>query len=308
MDLASGAVVDVVRNFNRFYMKQIGLLREGLLDTPFSLTQARIIYELGQQPGISAKQLGQRLGLDAGYLSRQVAKFEESGLVSRKTSGQDGRVQQLSLTRKGRAAFTTLNQRSTSEVAEQLETLTPLDQKKLAECMQSIQALLERREAGPSVTIRAPLAGDMGWVVERQGKVYAQEYNWDWTYEALVAEIVAKFIRDLDPVCERCWIADAGSERVGCVFLVKDSRTVARLRLLFVEPQARGLGVGSRLVDECIAFARAAGYRKIKLWTNDILHGARRIYQRAGFSLVEEKPHHSFGHDLNGQTWELSLV
>lgn len=300
--------VDAVRGFNRFYTKQIGLLREGLLDTPFSLTQARILYEIAHQESITAKQLGQQLNLDAGYLSRQVARFEKAGLIARQTSDLDGRVQHLALTRKGRTAFATLDQRSSSEVEGQLRNMKPAAQTKLVESMKSIQALLDPSREAPIVQLRAPQPGDIGWVISRHGAIYAQEYGWDATFEALVAEITANFIKNFDPQRERCWIAEAGGERAGCIFLVQKSRTVAKLRLLLVEPSSRALGIGRRLVDECIAFARSAGYRKMTLWTNDVLHEARRIYQRAGFRLVKENRHHSFGHDLVGQNWELSFV
>lgn len=308
MSPAQEGAVNAVRRFNRFYTKQIGLLREGLLGTRFSLTQARILYEIAHQEGISSSQLSLQLNLDAGYLSRQIGKFEKAGLVARRTSDRDGRVQHLALTGNGQREFAILDQRSASEVAAQLGGLTPDAQAKLVESMQSIQSLLDPGKEAPAVRLRAPQPGDMGWVVGRQGVFYAREYGWDATFEALAAEIVAKFVRNFDPARERCWIAEASGERAGCVFLVQESRTVAKLRLLFVEPAARGLGVGSRLVDECIAFARQAGYRKLTLWTNDILDAARRIYQRAGFRLIEEERHHSFGQDLTGQNWELTLV
>jgi DNA-binding MarR family transcriptional regulator/GNAT superfamily N-acetyltransferase len=300
--------VEAVRRFNRFYTKQIGLLREGLLGTPFSLTQARILYEIAHQKRITPTQLGECLNLDAGYLSRQIGKFEEAGLVARQASSRDGRVQHLALTGKGRVAFATLDRRSTSEVQAQLRSLEPAARARLVASMNTIHDLLEPPTEKPKVQLRAHRPGDIGWVIGRHGAIYAQEYSWDATFEALVAEIAAKFIRKFDPERERCWIAEADGERVGCIFLVKVSRTTAKLRLLLVEPAARGLGVGGRLVDECIAFAKAAGYRKITLWTQDILHGARRIYQRAGFRLIKEEQHHSFGHDLNGQYWELRIA
>jgi len=298
----------VVRRFNRFYTRQIGLLREGLLDTPFSLTQARILYEIAQQDGVTARQLEGQLNLDPGYLSRQVAKFDKAGLVARRPSDRDGRVWHLSLSRKGRTAFAMLDRRSASDAERQLRNLTPAAQAKLVESMKSIQALLEPAAGQPGLELRAPVPGDMGWVISRHGAVYAQEYGWDATFEALVGEIAAKFVQKFDSQRERCWIAELGGERVGCIFLVKAARTVAKLRLLFVEPAARGRGIGRRLVEECIAFAREAGYRKVTLWTNDVLHAARHIYEGAGFRLTEENRHHSFGKDLVGQTWELTLA
>lgn len=305
--MARADAVAAVRRFNRFYTRQIGLLREGLLGTPYSLTQARILYEIAHQEGVTAKQLGEQLRLDPGYLSRLLARFEKARLVARKTSGQDGRVRHLALTSKGRAASATLDQRSTADVDELLRRLTPAGRQKLVASMQSIEDLLDPSAAAPAVTLRDPEPGDYGWVVSRHGAIYAEEYGWDATFEALVAEIVAQFIRNFRPGRERCWIAEAGGERAGCIFLVEGSRTVAKLRLLLVEPSRRGLGIGKRLVDECVAFAQAAGYCKVTLWTNDVLAAARHIYQRAGFRLVEEDRHHSFGQDLVGQNWELAL-
>jgi len=300
--------VESVRRFNRFYTRQIGLLREGLLDTRFSLTQARVLYEIAHQKGIASKELGERLNLDAGFVSRLIGRFEKSGLLARQPSSRDGRLHHLALTRKGRTVFATLDRRSVAEIQAQLANLEPASRAKLVDSMNAIQSLLDPRAEPPAVHLRAHRPGDMGWVISRHGAIYAQEYGWDMTFEALVAEIVARFIRNFDPERERCWIAEIAGERVGSIFLVQDSRAVAKLRLLLVEPAARGRGVGGRLVDECLAFARAAGYRKITLWTNDILHAARRIYQRAGFGLVEEERHHSFGHDLVGQNWELDLI
>jgi DNA-binding MarR family transcriptional regulator/GNAT superfamily N-acetyltransferase len=299
--------VEAVRKFNRFYTRQIGILREGLLDTPFSLTQARILYEIAHQKGITSKPLGDHLHLDAGYVSRQIGRFEKAGLVERQASGTDARVQHLALTRKGRTAFATLDRRSAADVQAQLRRLTADAQTKLVASMNAIYMLLEAPPEPPTVRLRGHQPGDMGWVVSRHGAIYAQEYGWDATFEALVADIVAKFIRAYDPERERCWIATAAGERVGSVFLVQESRRVAKLRLLLVEPAARGLGVGGRLVDECVDFAKAAGYQKVTLWTNDILHAARHLYQRAGFRLIQEDRHHSFGQDLVGQNWELAL-
>ena len=307
MPAVQESAVDAVRRFNRFYTKQIGLLREGLLDTRFSLTQARVLYEIAHQDRVTSKQLGELLKLDAGYLSRQLGKFEKAGLIVRHVSERDARLQHLALTRKGRAAFSMLDRRSVSEVEAQLRRLTPAAQERLVQSMRTIHALLEPAAEGSAVQLRAHQPGDLGWIISRHGAIYAQEYGWDLTFEALVADIAATFIKKFNPARERCWIAEAGAERVGCVLLVQESSTVGKLRLLLVEPTARGLGVGGRLVDECLAFAGRAGYRKVTLWTNDVLHAARRIYQRAGFRLVKEERHHSFGHDLVGQNWELKL-
>ncbi len=297
-----------VRSFNRFYTKQIGLLREGLLKTPFSLTQARVIYELGAQPGIRSKELVEELGVDPGYLSRLLKNFEKQRLVTRSNSKNDRRVNHLSLTRRGRQEFEKLNARSEAETGEMLAKLNGGQQQRLVENMNGIrESLGPPRDAGPAFSLRAHRPGDIGWVIARHGELYAQEYQWDSSFEGLVAEIAGKFLTHFEPQRERCWIAENDSGRLGCVFLVKQSGRVAKLRLLLVEPAARGMGVGTKLADECVEFARKAGYRKLTLWTNDILHAARRIYERIGFRLVKEEKHHSFGHDLVGQFWELKL-
>lgn len=303
-----GRRIDAVRRFNRFYTRQIGVLRNGLLRSPFSLTEARILYELAHRERPTATEIGKALGLDAGYLSRILRGFERRGLVEKTASEADGRQNLLSLTAQGREAFGELNARSNEEVAAMLRGLPAREQDRLVEAMHAIEGLLGARpEPKVPYLLRPHRPGDMGWVVHRHGVLYAQEYGWDERFEALVAEIVAEFIRNYDPKRERCWIAERDGEIVGSVFLVRHSETVAKLRLLLVEPRARGLGIGSRLVEECIRFAEETGYRKITLWTNSVLHAARRIYQAAGFCLVREEPHHSFGHDLVGQTWELTL-
>ena len=298
---------DQVRAFNRFYTKQIGLLRDGYLKTPFSLTQARVLYELGSHPGIRWSELFEELALDAGYLSRLVKNFEARGLIRREVSGEDRRVSHLSLTAKGRAEFQKLNSRSQAEIEAMLAKLSGPQQQRLVASMNSIRQLLEPQKEDEPIEIRAHRPGDIGWVIARHGELYTQEYNWDSTFEGLVAEIAGNFLKDFDPEREHCWIAERSGDRVGCVFLVKKSKSVAKLRLLLVDPAARGSGLGTRLVDECVNFARRAGYRKLILWTNDILHAARRIYERCGFVLVKEEKHHSFGHDLVGQFWELKL-
>jgi DNA-binding MarR family transcriptional regulator/GNAT superfamily N-acetyltransferase len=303
-----GRRIDAVRRFNRFYTRQIGVLQNGLLRSPFSLTEARILYELAHRERPTATEIGKALGLDAGYLSRILRGFERRGLVEKTASEADGRQVLLSLTEQGREAFGELNARSNEEVAAMLSGLPACEQDRLVEAMHAIEELLGARpEPKVPYLLRPHRPGDMGWVVHRHGVLYAQEYGWDERFEALVAEIVAGFIRNYDPKRERCWIAERDGEIVGSVFLVRHSETVAKLRLLLVEPRARGLGIGSRLVEECIRFAEETGYRKITLWTNSVLHAARRIYQAAGFRLVREEPHHSFGHDLVGQTWELTL-
>ena len=259
-----------------------------------------------EQP--TAAELGKELGLDAGYLSRILRGFEKRGLVARVRSRTDGRQSLLSLTANGKKAFAPLNARSHDEVAGMLGRLSAGEQDRLVGAMRAIETLLGARpEPKVPYLLRPHQPGDMGWIIHRHGALYAQEYGWDETFEALVAEIAAKFIQNFDPKRERCWIAEREGEIVGSVFLVRRSKTVGKLRLMYVEPKARGLGIGSRLVEECIRFARQAGYRKMVLWTNSVLAAARHIYEKAGFRLVHEEPHHSFGHDLVGETWELKL-
>jgi DNA-binding MarR family transcriptional regulator/GNAT superfamily N-acetyltransferase len=297
-----------VRHFNRFWTRQIGVLREGYLESPFSLTEVRVLYELAHREETTASELGEELGLDAGYLSRILRGFEKHSLIHKRPSEADGRRRLLRLTKRGREAFAPLDARSRSEIGAVLGGMSIARQERLVKAMRAIERLLScRPDPVVPYLLRPHRPGDMGWVVHRHGVLYAREYGWDEHFEALVAEIVAKFIQEYDPRLERCWIAERDDEIVGCVFLVRESEEIAKLRLLLVEPEARGLGIGSRLVEECIRFARQAGYLKIRLWTNDVLNSARRIYERRGFRLVHEKPHHSFGHDLVGQTWELML-
>jgi DNA-binding MarR family transcriptional regulator/N-acetylglutamate synthase-like GNAT family acetyltransferase len=300
--------VGEVRRFNRFWTRQIGVLREGYLESPFSLTEVRVFYELAHREETTAGELGEELGLDAGYLSRILSGFQKHGLIRKRPSEADGRRRLLRLTERGRGAFAPLEARSRSEIGAMLGGMSIAGQERLVEAMRAIERLLSfRPDPVVPYLLRPPQPGDMGWVVHRHGVLYAREYGWDERFEALVAGIVAKFIQQYDPRVERCWIAERDGEVVGCVFLVRESEEVAKLRLLLVEPEARGLGIGSRLVEECIRFARQAGYLKITLWTNDVLNSARRIYEAMGFQLVHEKPHRSFGHDLVGQTWELML-
>jgi len=303
-----GRRVDAVRCFNRFYTKQIGVLQEHLLQSPFSLTEARVLYELAHVEQTTATDLGETLGLDVGYQSRILSAFEKQGLLVKKPSKTDGRRSLLQVTRAGRQAFRNINVASHNEVGAMLGDLPEDVQSRLVAAMQTIEDVLgAHREQRAPYLLRPHRAGDMGWVVQRHGVLYAQEYGWDEHFEALVAEIVAKFIRTYDPKRERCWIAEKNGENVGSVFLVKRAEAVAQLRLLLVEPSARGLGIGTRLVEECRRFASQAGYKKITLWTNSVLQAARKIYEKEGYRLVEEEPHHSFGHDLIGQTWELEL-
>jgi DNA-binding MarR family transcriptional regulator/GNAT superfamily N-acetyltransferase len=300
--------IAAVRRFTRFYTRQIGVLREGLHASPFSLTQARVLYELANRSAPTAADIARDLGLDPGYLSRILRGFAQRGFLARTRSQDDGRESHLALTPAGRAAFVPLDRGSHDEVDALLSPLSEGAQGRLIAAMATVEQLLgERSGAVPPYLLRSHEVGDMGWVVSRHGALYAQEYNWNIEFEALVAEIVAAFIKNFDPARERCWIAEVDGAPIGSVFLVKQSAEVGKLRLLLVEPQARGMGIGARLVAECIRFARASGYRTLTLWTNDVLVAARRIYQAAGFRLVKEEKHHSFGHDLVGQNWELDL-
>ncbi len=297
-----------VRRFTRFYTSRLGVLREGLLDSPFSLTEARVLYELANRERPTATELGRDLGLDPGYLSRILRRFEATGLLERARSEADARQSHLALTEAGRAAFAPLDRASRAQVGALLSGLSDPDQRRLTDAMATIEALLgETREPRAPYTLRPHRPGDMGWIVHRHGALYAQEYGWDETFEALVAEIAATFIKDFDPRRERCWIAEKDGEIVGSVLLVRQSDEAAKLRLLYVEPKARGLRIGRRFVEECIRFAREAGYERVTLWTNDVLHAARHLYAEAGFRLVKEEPHHSFSKDLVGEYWELEL-
>ena len=302
------ARVGEVRRFNRFFTRRIGVLREGLLHGPYSLTEARVLFELAHGEDISASELSHELGLDPGYLSRILVRFEQGGLVDRVISESDGRRRLLRLTAAGEDAFAELDRRSREEVSGMLEGIPERDQRRLLEATRTIEGVLGGDGSTPEpYLLRRHGPGDMGWVVQRHGALYASEYGWDGRFEGLVARIVADFIERYDPSWERCWIAETGGRKVGCVFVVRESKEVAKLRLLLVEPEARGAGLGSRLVAECVTFARERGYRKLVLWTNSVLHSARRIYEEHGFELVDEEEHHSFGADLVGQNWELEL-
>ncbi len=301
-----------VRRFTRFYTRKIGVLDQRLLRSPFSLSEARVIYELAQGSGFTAKELGKSLGIDAGYLSRMLAGFARRGLIARRRSETDGRERLLELTGKGRQAFAPLDRGSNAEVGALLAGLSAGRQQRLVEAMRTVEDLLappETRDAPdqPAYTLRRHRPGDIGWITHRQAVLYNQEYGWNEEYEALIAGIMSTFITDFDPATERCWIAERAGEIVGSVFVVKKTRNIAKLRLLYVEPSARGLGIGARLVDECIRFARTKGYRTMTLWTNSVLISARRIYESAGFHLAHEESHHAFGKDLIGQNWDLDL-
>jgi DNA-binding MarR family transcriptional regulator/GNAT superfamily N-acetyltransferase len=300
--------IAAVRQFTRFYTRQIGLLEEGLHKTEFSLTEARILFELAHREGLTATELGGDLALDAGYLSRILKKFEDRGLLTRRPSAQDARQAHLSLTEKGRRAFAPLNDASRTQVADMLAPLAVSEREKLIGAMKTVERLVGKTPEPKVPYVLRPLRiGDVGWIIQRQAVLYHQEYGWDGTYEALAAQILSEFLQKFDPRYETAWIAEREDEVVGSVFVVRQSDEVAKLRLLYVDPAARGLGIGRRLVAECIAFARSKGYKTLTLWTNDVLVSARRIYQAANFELVEEERHHSFGKDLVGQTWTLQL-
>ena len=306
-DLA--ARVGAVRAFNRFYTGLIGLLRQGYLDSAFSLTEVRVLYELAHRDQSTAAGLARELDLDPGYLSRILRRFERDGLIERTRSRADGRQSLLRLSEAGRAAFAPLDAAARDQIGGLLGRLSDEEQRRVVGAMATIERLLGR-PAEPRVPylLRLHRPGDMGWVVMRHGALYAQEYGYDADFEALVAEIVARFLQHFDPRREACWIAEREGENVGSVFLVREDDEVAKLRLFLVEPSARGLGIGSRLVGECVRFARSAGYRMVRLWTQSELLAARRIYARAGFSCVAEEAHHSFGHDLVAETWQLELA
>jgi DNA-binding MarR family transcriptional regulator/predicted GNAT family acetyltransferase len=303
---ATADAVASIRDFNRFYTKEIGVLREGLLGSDHSLTEVRILYELGRSEAVDTKGLREYLGLDRGYLSRILTRFEAAGLVQRGRSETDGRRQTLKLTPRGRDLLDDLDRRSSAEIDARLESIGSDEQERLLRAMGTIRRTLDPAARPTGFELREPEAGELGWVVARHGAVYESSYGWDRDFEALVAKIVADFAAG-GGAGERAWIAEAAGEPAGCVFCARRDTETAQLRLLLVEPWARGLGIGGALVAACVAFAREAGYRRLVLWTNDVLIEARRIYEAAGFGLVSEKRHRSFGLELNGQDWELWL-
>lgn len=322
--------VDAIRRFNRFYTRQIGVLQEKLLKSPFSLTEGRVLYEIGfhgdtgtpRATAPTAVDLARALGIDGGYLSRILQRFARRRLITRTTSSADARQAHLALTERGQAALAPLQKLAQDEVGVMLASLSPTERARVVDAMHLIQRSLvrpgddavtdpaaaeEHERDAESCSLREHRAGDMGWIVSRQGALYTEEYGWTMEYEALAADIVAQFLKNFDPLRERCWIAERDGAPVGAVMIVKQSKTIAKLRLLHVERTARGLGIGTRLVEECIRFSRAVGYRKITLWTQSNLVAARHIYKAAGFTCVANEPHHSFGKDLIGETWELAL-
>jgi DNA-binding MarR family transcriptional regulator/GNAT superfamily N-acetyltransferase len=307
----SVAQIEAVRRFNRFYTRRIGVLEEGLLNSPFTLAQARVLFELGTRKSVTAGELIDMLGLDPGYLSRILQGFVNSRLLARKRSAEDRRRTELSLTAKGRRAFGAIDGRSRNTIGEMISPLSPAERERLLGAMHSVERTLSWSGTTRDVviTVRPYRVGDVGWAIEQHGRLYAEEFGWNGEFEALVATLFARFATNHDPKSERFWVAEVDGERVGCVFVVRNESDprAAQLRCLLVDPKGRGLGLGRRLVEECIHFAKSAGYGRMLLWTNDVLVAARRIYEGAGFSLVEESPHHSFGHDLVGQIWERAL-
>ncbi len=309
-DMLAAAAEDrvaAVRAFNRFFTARIGVLRDGLLRTPHSLTEARVLYELGQREVTEVSDLRRELDIDAGFLSRLLARLQRDGLVARERSDHDARRQRVRLTEDGAAAFAELDRRSADEIGAVLDALSDDEQRRLVGAMDVVHDVLTDAPLQAGFVLRTPGPGDLGWIVQRHGFLYAQEYGWDASFEALVARIVADFANDHDPAREAAWIAEVDGEPAGCVLCVRREDDVAQLRLLLVDPKARGRGIGARLIDECLRFAQRAGYARITLWTNDVLHEARRLYERVGFELVESAPHHSFGHDLVEQTWARDL-
>lgn len=311
LDQPLATEVNSIRTFNRFYTRKIGALRErGFLSSEYSLTEVRVLYELDNSTSpLTATAIATTLQLDPGYLSRILRKFEDKKFISRIASTDDARQTIVTLTKSGKNEFAKLNSRQNDEVQAMIESVSTEDKAKLVRCMEQIKSILEPSDSSSKepYVLRTHQPGDIGLIVQRHGVLYAREFGWDHTFEALVAEVGAKFLRDYDPKCERCWIAERDDKFLGTIMLVKHTDEIAKLRLFLVEPEARGMGIGKRLVKECINFARNCGYKKITLWTNKNLNAARAIYEKAGFKLVDEEMHHSFGHDLVGQNWELEL-
>lgn len=300
--------IDAVRKFNRFYTKHVGALNEGLLNSRFSLTEMRVLYELYAGENLTARDLSKSLSLDPAYLSRLLKKFKSEGLLKTERSATDGRQRFLTFTEEGKCAFTPFIEASRNEVTAILDPLSDATQTRLLAAMDYIASVLNPAdEKSNPVVLRGHRPGDIGWVIHRHAVLYAREYGFDSSFEALVAQVAGEFLTNFDPQFEHCWIAERNDEILGSVFLVKKTKTTAQLRLLYVEPTARGLGVGRKLIDECIRFANHKHYEKLTLWTNSTLHAAIHLYEEAGFEMVEEEPHHSFGQDLVGQIWDLKL-
>lgn len=303
----TGDTIAAMRRFNRFYTQQLGILQEAWLDSPFSLTEARVLYELTQREAMTATEIGSELGIDAGYLSRMMRDFDDKGLIARRPSPQDGRQTLVSLTAKGRRAFAPLEERSKAQVGRSIAELSNTDQRRLVAAMGTIRNLLERGSPAPrEARLRQPHRGDFGWIVSRHAELYAEEYGWVEPFEGLCAQIVADYLNNLDPKLERCWIAELNGEPVGCAMLVKDvTPGLARIRLVLLDPSARGLGLGTRLTQECVRFARKAGYAGITLWTHRVLTAARHVYQKAGFTLTSSESRKSWGQDVVSEIWDL---
>ncbi len=304
--------IAMVRRFNRFYTRQIGVLRKTFLDSPYSLGEARVLYEIARRRLPTASDVGRALDLDAGYLSRVLRNFEKTGLIARTASAHDARQSHLALSMRGKKAYAPLEARSQRDVSDMLGKLDAAQQAQLIAAMNTIETLLggdgeAKPPADQSYRLRAPAPGDFGWIVKRHAELYAQEYRWTEPFEGVCAQIVADFVNNYDPKRERCWIAEMAGENVGTAMVVKDSAQVARLRLLLVDPKARGLGLGARLTDECIRFARRAGYKKMTLWTHSVLTAARHIYQQAGFTLTRSERHENWGRPVVSEHWDLKL-
>ncbi|HEX3844379.1 MAG TPA: GNAT family N-acetyltransferase [Steroidobacteraceae bacterium] len=307
MPAGNESATAAIRDFNRFYTRQLGLLDQGFLGSAFTLTEGRVLYEVAHRDSPTATDIARELSLDPGYLSRLLKKLERQGHLARGRDAEDGRQRPLRLTKTGRRVFEGLDRASGEQISTMIAALAPAQVSELVGSMQAVRRFLQSDASKNAYCLRPLRVGDIGWIIRRQGILYAEEYGWDVTYEGLVAEILSRFVKQFDPVRENAWVAERDGAVVGSVFLVRESAAIAKLRLLYVEPSARGLGIGRHLVDSCIAFAREKGYRTLRLWTNDILVSARRIYQAAGFRLMKEERHHSFGKELVGQTWELTL-
>jgi DNA-binding MarR family transcriptional regulator/GNAT superfamily N-acetyltransferase len=304
--------IAAVRRFNRVYTRQIGVLRKTYLDSPYSLGEARVLYEIARQNSPTASDIGRALDVDAGYLSRVLRRFEKGGLIARTASAQDARQSHLALTARGKKAYKPLEARVQRDTGDMLGKLAPADQARLIAAMGTIETLLGGESATKPIeergySLRPPVPGDFGWVVKRNAELYAQDYQWTEPFEGVCAQIVADFANKYDAKRERCWIAEMNGERIGCIFLAQETATVARIRLLLVDPKARGLGLGARLVDECVNFARTAGYKKITLWTHSVLTAARHIYQKNGFKLMRSEKHKSWGRPVVSEHWDLEL-
>ena len=299
--------ISAVRRFNRFYTRQIGVLRKTYLDSPYSLGEMRVLYEIAHGEGVTASDIAKALDLDAGYLSRVLRNFEKRGLIVRKAAPADARQSHLTLSARGRKTFAPAEERSQRDVAAMLKALGGGEQEKLVDAMRTIEGLLDNASPAGEIILRQPKPGDFGWIVSRHAELYAQDYGWTEPFEGLCAQIVADFANKNDPSCERCWIAELNGENVGTVMLVKDSEEVARIRLLLVDPKGRGLGLGTKLVDECVNFARASGYKKVTLWTHSILTAARHIYEQAGFTLTSSEKRRSWSKDVVAEYWDLIL-